>query len=133
MAAEKGYPKAEGLLALALITAPEVRNEEEGRRWVRKAATDGDPLGQALIGELLLFGRAGMEKNEAEGVAWTRKASEQGDARAQYTLASLLANGVGVEKDFVQSRFWLELAAAQGNPDARKVLEQEKRASKPAP
>lgn len=132
MAAEKGYAKAEGLLALALITAPEVRNEEEGRRWVRKAATDGDPLGQALIGELLLFGRAGMEKNEAEGVAWTRKAAEQGDARAQYTLASLLANSIGVEKDLEKAHFWLELSAAQGNPDARKVLDQAKRPAGPA-
>lgn len=132
MAAEKNYPKAEGLLALAYITAPEIRDDEEGRRWARKAAADGDPLGQALLGELLLFGRAGMDKNEAEGAEWSRKASEQGDARAQYTFASLLANGVGVEKNVAQARFWLELAAVQGNVEARKVLEQEKSAARPA-
>jgi TPR repeat protein len=132
-AAEKGYPKAEGLLALALITAAEVRDEEEGRRWVRKAAADGDPLGQALLGELLLSGRAGVEKNEAEGAAWIRKAAEQGDARAQYVLASILANGVGVGKDPVQARFWLELAAAQGHADARKILAQARRSPAPAP
>ncbi len=132
-AAERGYPKAEGLLALALITAAEVRDEEEGRRWVRKAAADGDPLGQALLGELLLSGRAGVEKNEAEGAAWIRKAAEQGDARAQYVLASVLANGVGVAKNPVQARFWLELAAAQGHADARKVLAQARRSPAPAP
>lgn len=126
-AAEKGYPKAEALLALALLNTAEVRDEAEGRRITRKAAADGDPLGQALLGELLLFGRAGMAKNEAEGAAWMRKAAEQADARAQYMLASLLANGLGVDKDPVQARFWLELAAAQGNPEARKVLEQDKR------
>lgn len=126
MAAEKNYPKAEGLLGLALITAAEVRNEEEGRRWARKAAEDGDPLGQALLGELLVYGRAGMEKNEADGAVWVRKAAEQGDARAQYLLASLLANGIGLAKDPVQSHFWLELSAAQGNADARKVVGQMK-------
>lgn len=126
-AAEKGYPKAEALLALALLNTAEVRDEAEGRRITLKAAADGDPLGQALLGELLLFGRAGMAKNEAEGAAWMRKAAEQADARAQYMLASLLANGLGVDKDPVQARFWLELAAAQGNPEARKVLEQDKR------
>lgn len=131
-AAEKGYPKAEGLLALALVTAAEVRNEEEGRRWVRKAAADGDPLGQALLGELLLFGRAGVEKNETEGAAWMRKAAEQGDARAQYVLASVLANGTGVAKDPVQARFWLELAAAQGHAEARKILAQARRPPAPA-
>ena len=132
-AAEKGYPKAEGLLALALIAAAEVRDEAEGARWARKAAAEGDPLGQALLGELLLSGRAGVEKNEAEGAAWMRKASEQGDARAQFMLASLLANGIGVAKDPIQSRFWLELAAAQGHAEARKILQQSRPSAKSAP
>lgn len=133
MAAEKNYPKAEGLLALAYITTPEIRSDEDGRRWARKAAEDGDPLGQALLGELLVFGRAGMEKNEAEGAGWVRKAAEQADARAQYLLAGLLSNGVGVEKDMSQTRFWLELAAAQGHAEARKILEQSKQPAGPAP
>jgi len=133
LAADKGYPKAEGLLGLTYVTAAEVRNEAEGRRWARQAAAAGDPLGQALLGEFMLYGRAGVEKNEREGVAWVRKASEQGDARAQYLLAGLLANGVGTEKDFIQSRFWLELAAAQGHAEARKILEQARRSSKPGP
>lgn len=128
-AAEKGYPKAEGLLGLTLITASEVRNQEEGVRWVRKAAADGDPLGQALLGELLIHGRADVAKNEPEGAAWVRKAAEQGDARAQYELARLLANGIALEKDPLQARFWLELSALQGNPDARKVLDQNRRPS----
>lgn len=132
-AAEKGYPKAEGLLALALITAAEVRNEEEGRRWVRKAAADGDPLGQALLGELLLFGRTGIEKNETEAASWIRKAAEQGDAKAQYVLASMLAKGIGMPQDNTQARFWLELAAAQGHADARKVVEQARRSAAPSP
>ncbi len=133
LAAEKNYPKAEGLLGLAYVTAAEVRNEEESRRWVRKAAANGDPLGQTLLGEFLLFGRAGMEKNAAEGVTWARKAAEQGDARAQYMLAGLLANGVGTERNFVESRFWLELSAAQGHADARKTLEQARSSSKTKP
>lgn len=133
LAAEKNYPKAEGLLGLAFITTAEVRNHEEGQRWVRKAAADGDPLGQTLLGELLMFGRSGVEKNEAEGAIWVRKAAEQGDARAQYELARLLANGIAMEKDPLQARFWLELSAVQGNPDARKVLDQNRRPPAPSP
>lgn len=133
LAAERNYPKAEGLLGLTFITTAEMRNHDEGRRWVRKAAVDGDPLGQTLLGELLVFGRAGVEKNEVEGAIWVRKAAEQGDARAQYELARLLSNGIGLEKDNLQARFWLELAAAQGNPDARKVLDQAMRPAGPAP
>jgi len=132
-AAEKGYPKAEGLLGLTLITTPEVRNQEEGVRWVRKAAADGDPLGQTLLGELLIHARAGVAKNEAEGAVWVRKAAEQGDARAQYEFARLLANGIAMDKDPLQARFWLELSAVQGNPDARKVLDQYRSPPGPAP
>ena len=132
LAAGKNYPKAEGLLALAHLNAPEIRSEEEARRWAAKAAADGDPLGQALFGELLVFGRAGVEKKEAEGAAWIRKSAEQGDAGAEYILASLLANGVGVDKDFAQSRFWLELAAAQGHVEARKIVGQARSAARPA-
>jgi TPR repeat protein len=132
-AAEKGYPKAEGLLGWTHVNVPKVRNQEEGVRWVRKAAANGDPLGQALLGELLIHARAGVAKNEPEGAAWVRKAAEQGDANAQYELARLLANGIAMEKDQPQARFWLELSAVQGNPDARKVLDQHRSPPGPAP
>jgi TPR repeat protein len=132
-AAEKGYPKAGGLLALALISAAEVRNEAEAANWARKAAENGDPLGQALLGDFLLFGRAGLEKDEAAGAGWTRRAAERGDARAEFMLAGLLANGIGTAKDPVQSRFWLELAAAQGHAEARKIVAQIKRPPDAAP
>lgn len=122
-AAENDYPKAAGLLGLALITAEEVRNTEEGLRWTRKAAEQGDALAQSLLGELYLFGRGGLEKREAEGAAWYRKAAEQGDAQAQANLARLLAEGVGVKQNALLARFWLELAAAQGHAEARKSLE----------
>lgn len=129
LAAEQGYPKAEGLLGLALITAEEVRDAADGLRWVRKAAAEGDPTGQTLLGEFLVFGKAGLEKNEPEGAAWYRKAAEQGQSNAQFMLARLFAQGIGVKKHAAQSNFWLGLAAAQGHPDAKKVVEQMKNKS----
>jgi hypothetical protein len=126
-AAERGYPKAESLLALTLITMEGVRNAEEGVRWARKAAADGDAVGQSLLAELLFFGKSGVEKNEAEGAAWYRKAAENGDPNAQYALARMLAQGIGMAADPVQSSFWLALAAGQGHAEAKKVIEQMKR------
>lgn len=130
-AADKGYPKAQGLLAWALIAQSEVRNESEGLRWARKAAEQGDPLGQALYGEILLFGRAGQAKNVAQGVQWIRKAAEQGDAKAQFVLANLLFNGNGLPKDPRQAGFWLELSAAQGHEEARKIVTQARQSRAP--
>ncbi len=123
-AAARNYPRAEGLLAWTLISASEVRNESEGLRWARKAAQSGDPLGQALYGEILLFGRAGQAKDVAQGAQWIRKAAEQGEAKAQFVLARLLFNGNGLPKDKKQGGFWLELAAAQGHQEARAIGDQ---------
>lgn len=122
-AAEKGYPKAEGLIGFVLIAAEEVRDTAEGMRWLKKAAQDDDPFAQLEMGELLVSGRAGLEKNETEGAAWYRKAAAQGNARAQYALGAIHAAGLGVAKDMGQALFWLRLAAAQGSAEAKKALD----------
>jgi len=70
-----------------------------------------------------------VTRSSEEAVKWLRQAAEQGDARAQYELARLQANGIAMEKDPLQARFWLGLSALQGNPDARKVLDQKRRPS----
>ncbi|HMM54170.1 MAG TPA: tetratricopeptide repeat protein [Candidatus Desulfobacillus sp.] len=132
-AAERGYAKAQGALAIAYLQVAEIRDEAASRRWLAEAAQGGDPFGQALLGELLLSGRAGWEKNEAAGLAWTRKAAAQGDANSSLILSRLLANGIGGAKDPAQARFWLELAAAQGQPEARKLVEQSRPASSQPP
>jgi len=50
-----------------------------------------------------------------------------GDAEAQFHLGKMLANGVGVRKDYITAYAWLRLAGEAGIPDADKyvrVLEQ---------
>ena len=44
--------------------------------------------------------------------------AERGDAEAQYNLGFMYAVGQGVRQDFVRAYMWLDLAAAQGYPDA---------------
>ena len=43
---------------------------------------------------------------------WYRKAAEQANAIAQFNLGSLYQNGHGVQQDYSEAYFWLDLAAA---------------------
>jgi TPR repeat protein len=45
--------------------------------------------------------------------------SEQGNAEAQFSLGFMYRRGDGVPQDYVQAHMWANLAAAQGNEDAR--------------
>ncbi len=50
-----------------------------------------------------------------------RPLAEQGDADAQYNLGFMYAQGPGVPQDLVRAHLWVNLAAAQGDEDARKA------------
>ncbi|MGE5505006.1 MAG: tetratricopeptide repeat protein [Actinomycetota bacterium] len=45
--------------------------------------------------------------------------AEAGDSESQYMLGRLYALGLGVPRDFVRAWQWLDLAARQGNAEAR--------------
>ncbi len=47
-------------------------------------------------------------------------AAEQGVAQAQYNLGVMYGDGEGVPQDYVQAHLWFNLAAAQGQEQAKK-------------
>ena len=49
-----------------------------------------------------------------------RLAKEQGDSSAQNNLGLMYAKGDGVEKDYITAHKWFNLAAVQGDGNARK-------------
>ena len=48
--------------------------------------------------------------------------ARSGDPNAQYALGYLYFYGKGVVEDKERARYWFELAAAQGHPDARNAI-----------
>jgi TPR repeat protein len=57
--------------------------------------------------------------NCAEAMRWWRRAAEQGLAEAQTNLGNMYNNGEGVPQDSVLAHMWLNLAAAQGQEEAK--------------
>lgn len=51
------------------------------------------------------------------------KAAEQGHDRAQYNIGAFYCNGEGVARDLQKARQWMEKAAANGNANAKKWLQ----------
>ncbi len=75
------------------------------------------------IGEIHLKGLTGKE-NLPEAVACFRKAAEKGYVEAQVQIGSMYQVGHGVPLDLVEAQRWLQMAAKQGNQEARELLNQ---------
>ena len=59
-------------------------------QWFRKAAEQGDALGQAYLAESLEKGQ-GVPKDTAQAIYWFRKAAAQGREEGQAGLRRLRA------------------------------------------
>ena len=91
-AAENGHVAAQLELAEAYAwfdngiwwIAPE-NDFAEAAKWFRKAAEQGDPMGQGMLGWLYATGR-GVDKDLKTAVEWFRKGAAQGNAEAQFGM-----------------------------------------------
>ena len=105
--AEKGDVEAQVALGRYYCS---VTNYVEAAKWNLKAAEQGNPMAQALIG-LSYYGGLGVSKNYVEAVKWYRKAAEQGNCFGQTMLAGCYKNGIGVLKDEDEAAGWYRKAA----------------------
>ena len=76
--------------------------------WFRKAADQGEPLGQDNLANMYALG-LGVDKDLATALKWYRQAAEGGVASAQYNVATILAKGEGGRHEVVEAYAWYEL------------------------
>ena len=53
---------------------------------------------------------------------WYRKAAEQNEPAAQYSLGLMYEQGTGVPRNLTEANRWYQLAAKNGDPDAKAAL-----------
>jgi TPR repeat protein len=92
------------------------RDYKQAAEWYRKAAEKGDIGGEIHLAALYRDGGKGFPRDMAQAAEWYRKAAEQGDVGAQGTLGTLYSMGQGVEQNYVEAYYWLDLAAAVKGP-----------------
>ena len=113
------------------------RDEDEALYWLRLAAQHGNKGaftaifkiyegGYGVTGDReevqILYDRGKEEKktgNFAEAAKWYAEAADCDHLFAQTSLAMLLEEGNGVQKDVEEAAVWLENAAANGEPLAQ--------------
>ena len=92
--------------------------------WNEKAAAQNYPPAQYELAEIYRTGSWGVVKDpELALVLFTKAASsnpnstfpyKKGYAPAQHNLATMYANGIGVERNFKEALKWFQMAAEQG-------------------
>ena len=90
-----------------------IPDREEAAPWLLRAAEQGKPRAQFLVGRMYMTGE-GLPQSMDNAFDWLDKAAEAGIAEAQYDLGLLYAQ-VGNRPD---AYFWFRLLAARGYPGA---------------
>ena len=84
--------------------------------WYQKAADKGNLAGQLHLAALYRDGGEGFDRDMAQAAEWYRKAADQGDVGAQGMMGTLYSTGLGVEQNYAEAYYWLDLAAAVKGP-----------------
>lgn len=88
----------------------------------RPLAEKGNAVAQYRIAMMHKMG-LGVSKDRKQAQKWSRLAAKQGNADAQVLLGSLYYTGEGKESDDIAKAYmWYDIAATQGNDEARKEL-----------
>ncbi len=90
---------------------------EQARRWYRKSARQGDSRAMFSLGQM-----AYIERDFADAQVWFRRAIDKGHARSLFWLGKLYWRGYGVSEDRKQAMAHFQKAAANQDPEARRVL-----------
>ncbi len=115
--ADLGYPPAEVMLGSLYDTGNSVPREPgQAAIWYKKAALQDDPVGQWLLGRLILSGGVPRDLNEA--ARWLQKSANHGDAFGQYLLGMVRLE----RQDYAQAAIWFRKSAMQGMPQAQEQL-----------
>ena len=123
--ATETYEAAEGGDAKAQVSVGTVyakgEDYEEAAIWFRKAAKQGNPDAQFMLG-VMYRGGQGVTQDDREAASWFHRAAEQGEPEAQFALGLMYGTGTGVAKDDHQAILWVRKAAELGLAEAQHTL-----------
>jgi TPR repeat protein len=117
--ASQGFPEAQYQFGLSLANGDGIpKNYSEAIDWLTKAANQGNLVHQRTLGKVYAAGEI-TPKDHNLASHWLSSAAKQGDALSQHELAMSLEQ-LG---DKVNAYSWWLIAHAQGNEDAKNLLE----------
>lgn len=116
--AQNGEVAAQIQLGQAYATGKgEPQDGNQAVVWLSKAADQKSVDAYKALGELYRNG-AGKHfaRDLVQAVAWYRKAAEANDVESQGMLGVFYSYGQGVEQNYIEAYFWLDVAALAAGP-----------------
>jgi len=128
--AEQGDASAQFELGMMYYEGRGVpRDYEEAAIWFLKSAQRGYVGAGFLFGKICLEGK--VQRNnpdpeyvKKEGLFWLENDAKKGLVDAQLYLGKIYSEGDVVERDVAEAYKWYKMAAAQGNEEAVKKLDE---------
>lgn len=112
--AELGYGPAQVALGYLLDTGTILTgSQSQAIDWYKKAASQGDVLGQWMLGRRYYLG-GGVPQDVNAAQKWLQPAADQGNPFAAYYLARIMA-----DRDYNKAPALFKIAADQGLPPAQ--------------
>lgn len=118
-AAEQGLPEAQNNLGVLYNNIDDIKDLSKSEYWYLKAASQGFYGAQHNLAVFYEFDKINYEK----AAEYYQMAAIQGHPESQYNLGVLFLNGSGVPEDKKEAKKWFEMAAEQGNEEAKSALE----------
>ncbi|MBA1195160.1 sel1 repeat family protein [Pseudomonas entomophila] len=110
-------------VALWLLDSPRLgrkpRIKHLAGRLLKQPARQGVVVAQSRLGQMLCH-ECGSARDRRMGHELLRQAARSGDPQAQFEYGRLCADSPDLSPE--RARHWLELAAAQGSPEAGPLL-----------
>ena len=99
------------------------KNYGKALRFYLRAAEQGDPQAQFIVGGMLYRGQ-GTDPNQKEAVKWLLRAADKGvwSPESLRILGTMYLQGTGVPQNFQEAEHYLERATELGDLIARKNL-----------
>lgn len=120
-AADHGLPSAQYFLGLMYHEGQGItKNYTESFKWLKKAADLEYTKAETALGYMYYDGDIIQDRILAR--KWFERAATKNDPDAQFGLGNIYKDGAGVQKNNAEALKWYRKSAAQGNTQAKEVL-----------
>jgi len=107
--AEGGVPEAQAFLAFFYLSSNTFAPQDfsKAAKWAKKAADQGNEIGEVLFAMVLLNGQ-GVQQDSEKALSLLQKNAAQDNIFANYELGKMMLVGRGIAKDLAQAKLLLK-------------------------
>jgi TPR repeat protein len=99
------------------------QNTNQGIRWIKTAAAQGDVVAHLFLGAIYSEGLPDLPQDFPQAAQWFQSSAYLGNGKAQDSLALLYATGKEVPKNLDMAMYWADKSLDAGHAPARVTIQ----------